>query len=926
MIRRSSFFTALSQGLDGSNAPGDKRRSRPVQAAFFIGRRTGAILGLSLASVLAACGGASDTGSSAQPQASVLDLSESAVNYKTLSREKIEPLGSVSVPDVNVLGLLDKSGPSAAAWPKITNVGQKVLMQSLGKALFWDMQVGSDGITACASCHFNAGADNRVNNQVSPGHKPGEVTTELTPVNSTLNRTHFSGTVNGKANAGLAVNQAGLIDAGYLRDAANGTPGALGRNAINDINDVVSSQGVLPGQFDGLSGLRQDFGILDATSAKGFNTTYSAPNADTPNTVRQVPGRNSPSNLNAVFYLRGFWDGRANMFFNGVNHQGVNDPAARVKTFVGGVIKDERLDIPFSSLASQAVEPIDSSVEMAYRMRPNAALGKKLIAAGAKPLDGQAIAADDSLLASLRDPSGRGLKTGYASLIKTAFDQRFWGDGTGKDVCVSAQGVREQANLVTGACPTYTLMQYNFPLFFGLSVQAYEATLVSGQTIVDLIAGGVATGNVTVGAFRLDVTGMALSGCFQALPQVSKTITSDSAKNACLAHYAKFIHPSAVSGSESGVAQNRVAPGTPIGGCATPLTCAASPNLAAARATLSNIQDGLNRFYSGDMKCSTCHSNPEFSSATVTSLTKFSAAMSALPNGQVRATLDLRQPLERHNIFTTDKAIVDWGFFNIGVRPTGEDLALGDANDGVPLSLGSIINIQKGGAAGSLDSTKTKQTAQLLLTGVKIPLSPTNLTPQAFPIAVGCKDAGTTVGCNTAVVPNERLMNKGAFKTPGLRNVKFTGPYMHNGGKMDLRQVMEFYKTAGNFDQLNGHNMSTNMRVISIAGSELANVIEMMETGLTDWRVAVKQGPFDHPELCLPNGHDPVTGKSRIVGLPAVGKTGAGKVIATFTEVLDANPAVLSQRANSMLDACTLPGLTEVTISAATAAASRTIR
>ena len=27
----------------------------------------------------------------------------------------------------------------------------------LGKALFWDMQAGSDGKTACATCHFQAG-------------------------------------------------------------------------------------------------------------------------------------------------------------------------------------------------------------------------------------------------------------------------------------------------------------------------------------------------------------------------------------------------------------------------------------------------------------------------------------------------------------------------------------------------------------------------------------------------------------------------------------------------------------------------------------------------------------------------------------------------------------------------------------------------
>src|SRR5689334_18066479 len=38
----------------------------------------------------------------------------------------------------------------------------------LGKALFWDQQAGSDGL-ACASCHFQAGADNRVRNQISPG-------------------------------------------------------------------------------------------------------------------------------------------------------------------------------------------------------------------------------------------------------------------------------------------------------------------------------------------------------------------------------------------------------------------------------------------------------------------------------------------------------------------------------------------------------------------------------------------------------------------------------------------------------------------------------------------------------------------------------------------------------------------------------------
>src|SRR4051812_5908659 len=39
---------------------------------------------------------------------------------------------------------------------------------ALGKALFWDEQVGSDG-QACASCRFHAGADDRTKNQLNPG-------------------------------------------------------------------------------------------------------------------------------------------------------------------------------------------------------------------------------------------------------------------------------------------------------------------------------------------------------------------------------------------------------------------------------------------------------------------------------------------------------------------------------------------------------------------------------------------------------------------------------------------------------------------------------------------------------------------------------------------------------------------------------------
>jgi cytochrome c peroxidase len=37
----------------------------------------------------------------------------------------------------------------------------------LGTAPFRDVQVGSDGRTACATCHFHAGADHRLTNQIA---------------------------------------------------------------------------------------------------------------------------------------------------------------------------------------------------------------------------------------------------------------------------------------------------------------------------------------------------------------------------------------------------------------------------------------------------------------------------------------------------------------------------------------------------------------------------------------------------------------------------------------------------------------------------------------------------------------------------------------------------------------------------------------
>ena len=58
-------------------------------------------------------------------------------------------------------------GPTAAELNDL--VRDKAAAIALGKAFFWEMQFGSDGFTACATCHFNAGADSRTMNQADPG-------------------------------------------------------------------------------------------------------------------------------------------------------------------------------------------------------------------------------------------------------------------------------------------------------------------------------------------------------------------------------------------------------------------------------------------------------------------------------------------------------------------------------------------------------------------------------------------------------------------------------------------------------------------------------------------------------------------------------------------------------------------------------------
>jgi cytochrome c peroxidase len=314
--------------------------------------------------------------------------------------------------------------------------------KKLGKALFWDMQAGSDGRTACATCHYDAGTDNRSRNQINP--RGGSFNFAGKGPNSQLTASDFP-----------------LHRLADPNDAASAV--------TFDTDNVVGSQGVMPSKFDGVD----EGNPFDVQTFAGVDPDFHVGSVN----VRRSTGRNAPSVINAVFNQRNFWDGRAQNEFNGVNPFGNRDVDARVgHVDASGSVEKVAISIANSSLASQADGPPGNPVEMSSDGRSLSDIGKKLLSV--RPLASQQVSASDSLLGGDAAASGQGLKTNYADLIRDAFQAEWWNSG---DSVSTANG------------RSYSLMQFNFPMFWGLAIQAYESTLVSDQAPIDKFLAGDTT-------------------------------------------------------------------------------------------------------------------------------------------------------------------------------------------------------------------------------------------------------------------------------------------------------------------------------------------------------------------------------------------------------------------------------------------------
>ncbi len=327
----------------------------------------------------------------------------------------------------------------------------------LGKALFWEQQIGSDGVQACGSCHAHAGADNRTKNQINPvgqdgisgaptffNTNPGSLAAFTFPPNYDLQQSDFpflkltNPEVAGDylCNPPIVANVTGFT---FPDDDPPDHPKVPpvftvcdAANRIRDTDDVASSMGVHFGLFYDIppigTGPGQSFGPPShgvRALVRDLRSPIAVDNVDpiagfqgasplgTMAQFRRVEPRNTPTVFLAGMNFDNFWDGRAKHDDNGGSVFGDTDPQAHVWVDQGtGLVCGSttlcatRQRIRFSSVASLAKGPALSKFEMSFVGRNWAKHGKKMLQRGVTPLANQLVDPTDSILGRYSNQGG----------------------------------------------------------------------------------------------------------------------------------------------------------------------------------------------------------------------------------------------------------------------------------------------------------------------------------------------------------------------------------------------------------------------------------------------------------------------------------------------------------------------------------------
>ena len=434
---------------------------------------------------------------------------------------------------------------------------------ALGKAFFWEMQVGSDSVQACASCHFHAGADNRTKAQLNTNTAGGDLTSfevegaggvTLGPNGEVVRESFpfhklFDPTVSTDP----------LVNPGNIERTTNDVLSSMGVSRFQRFDDIPAIGTFLPAGASGVASLPPDIGIIEPDPVPANEG------------LRRIEPRHTPTFFAAALNFDNFWDGRARHDANGGSVFGPSDPQSHVMVDNNGTLEATRQIIRFVSLASLATGPALSEFEMSFLGRNWAKLGKKLLQSGVTPLANQLVDPTDSVMglysnqggsacaglpaADLSGPGGTavgkpGLCISYPGLIRRAFYPTLWQntgwhlngcytDGLAFHLNQCAPGsvaipvlsggvvvdstVDPFDNYVLSIAPgaaavadtnQFTQMEANLPLFFGLSIQAWGNILIPDDTPFDRFMDGNPDNFATFGESGEPGIAIDLLNCF----------------------------------------------------------------------------------------------------------------------------------------------------------------------------------------------------------------------------------------------------------------------------------------------------------------------------------------------------------------------------------------------------------------------------
>jgi cytochrome c peroxidase len=828
---------------------------------------------------------------------------QSGVGSIVVPLRPLAPLSSVPIPAV--FGLEGIVADKAAAI-------------ELGKALFWDMQAGSDDTQACASCHFNAGADSRATNDVNPGQAGGDNTFQIgVPFNGKFGTNYHYNP--GTASAGFGGYHDGDFPFRKLADVNDRF------SVIADSNDVSGSAGVFStkiqsvvvgtignggtivtgnsGDASGQGGNDADQGSDDAgmtrsphgvrnpngnrttsgnkgpgSSKKGGNSGAGAQvgtstgsltsvenTVSTPDPVFSYP---DPSNPNAVINTRKT-TGRntpsvVNAVFNYRNFwdgraqnecNGANPFGQRDKTSHLVVIKD------------------DGSLSNVLVSMKNSALCSQSLGPILSPTE---MSAD-----------GRDFKqVGKKLLARKPLAKQM------VDPTDSVLGLISNSPS-TGINTTYAALIQKAFLPEWHSFAKHICVAQDGST-----AGTIDPGTASCPAGSLEYSQMEYNFSLfwgVAIQMYESTLVADQTP------MDKYLEQqqsyTLIGDNKANQYTIQLKPGI------TPYTVSVvglNPTLDASDQDIYAFDNGQGFIggvgvNQGSVNYATGQVTIFFSDSPVSQVPiqiNYSVGATPMTESQLRGLVIFQTkggcivchggpelsnaavgtvtntPIERMIMEDDSARVYDTGFYHIGVRPSAEDAGLA-GNDGVAgLPLSNAEYLRQHVCDGGFETV----------------IVPGRRGDGIAPAPLNCGD---------------EVARGGFFKAPQLRNVALTAPYFHNGGQLTLEQVVEYYNRGGDFNTVaEVKNMDPDIEILGLTLQDRQDLVNFLRNGLTDPRTVKQSAPFDHPQLIVSNGHPagdgypvqadpqhPGQATNQYMEIPAVGTNG-GKPIATFLDNL----------------------------------------